>query len=340
MPRIDVRPFQESHVSEAARLLAERHQRDRVRLPMLAASLLGQDGCELAVGGHAANRKANGAAAFQDGRMVGFMFGEVVHLSPEHFAAQYVPPYSVGVPGDGHTADPAHDVTAIYRALYSSLAEGWVAEGLFTHRVYIAPGDRETEEAWVSLGFGRTMTAGTRDTGPVETGGQATVDGVEVHTASSEDIEVVLGLAHTLALHHLQSPMFWPILKTTRAAVREFTANSLADPANACFVAYQDGRPVGMQQFLVDGFTPRTVEPKHNIYLFEGVVELAVRSGGIGQALLSHSMKWARESGYERCTLHWASGNPEGAPFWLKHGFVPVEHAMSRRVDERIAWAR
>ncbi|HEY4669304.1 MAG TPA: GNAT family N-acetyltransferase [Tepidiformaceae bacterium] len=339
MPRVQVRPFEQSDISDAARLLAERHRRDHARLPMLATSYLEQDGCEAAVAAHLANRRTSGALALDDGRMAGFLFGEATHLSPEHFASQYVPPYSVGVPGDGHAVDPAYDATAVYRALYGALAAGWVSEGLFTHRLYITPGDREVEEAWVSLGFGRAMTAGTRDTGPVM-GDTASSPGLEIHAASSEDVEVVLGLARVLAEHHLQSPIFWPILPTTRDAVRQFTQEALADSANACFVAYLDGNPVAMQQFLVDGFTPPTVEPKHNIYLYEGVVDPAARSGGIGQALLSHSMRWARENGYERCTLHWASGNPEGAPFWLKHGFVPVEHTMSRRVDERIAWAR
>lgn len=339
MPRFIVRPLEQSDISEAAALLVERHRRDHARLPMLAASLLTQDGAEAAVSAHAANRRASGAVAMADGCIVGFLFGEATHLSPEHFASQYVPPYSVGIPGDGHAVHAGYDCTTVYRAMYAALAEEWVSEGLFTHRLYITPGDREVEEAWVSLGFGRAMTAGTRDTG-LAVDAMAPAGQIEVHAASSEDLEVVLGLARVLAEHHHQSPMFWPILKTTREAVKEFTRKALADPANACFVAYVDGRPVAMQQFLVDGFTPPTVEQKKNIYLYEGVVEPGVRGGGVGQALLAHSMKWARESGYERCTLHWASGNPEGAPFWLKHGFVPVEHTMSRRVDDRVAWAR
>ena len=55
--------------------------------------------------------------------------------------------------------------------------------------------------------------------------------------------------------------------------------------------------------------------------------------------LNNHSMRWAREQGHLTCTLHFASGNPSGAPFWLRHGFIPVTHTMERRVDERIAWA-
>jgi hypothetical protein len=51
-------------------------------------------------------------------------------------------------------------------------------------------------------------------------------------------------------------------------------------------------------------------------------------------------MAWASGAGYTTCTLHFASENYSGGPFWLKHAFVPVEHTMERRVDERIAWGR
>ena len=49
--------------------------------------------------------------------------------------------------------------------------------------------------------------------------------------------------------------------------------------------------------------------------------------------------KTLREQGYANCCLHFASDNPSGAPYWLGQGFVPVEHTMVRRIDERIAWA-
>jgi hypothetical protein len=51
-------------------------------------------------------------------------------------------------------------------------------------------------------------------------------------------------------------------------------------------------------------------------------------------------MDWASRAGYTSCTLHFAPSNPSGGPFWLGHGFVPVEHTMERVIDSRIAWAR
>jgi GNAT superfamily N-acetyltransferase len=95
-----------------------------------------------------------------------------------------------------------------------------------------------------------------------------------------------------------------------------------------------------MQSFLRPGFTPPIVQHARDVYLFDGVVASGARGGGIGGTLLRQSMDWARQAGHETCTLHFAAANPLGAPFWLGHGFVPVEHTMERVIDSRVAWAR
>ena len=47
------------------------------------------------------------------------------------------------------------------------MAARWVAEGFFTHRVALPAGDAEAQEAWVTLGFGRYLTAAVRPTDAV-----------------------------------------------------------------------------------------------------------------------------------------------------------------------------
>ncbi|MGH2633455.1 MAG: GNAT family N-acetyltransferase [Tepidiformaceae bacterium] len=176
-----------------------------------------------------------------------------------------------------------------------------------------------------------------RGTCPVEVSRAASV---EIQQASSEDFAVISALSDELTAFHSRAPIFWPLLTEPHHAAEEAHRGLLADPRNAHFVAYEGGQPVAMQTFARPGFTPSIVEPEGNVYLFEGMVEERARSGGIGTALLNHSMAWAREQGDERCTLHFASANPSGAPFWLSQGFVPVEYQMARHVDERVAWAR
>jgi GNAT superfamily N-acetyltransferase len=293
--------------------------------------------CAASIAAQTAGHRSDAVVAETEGRVVGFLSGEKALFAPADFPSQFIPPHSIGMGVDSHAVSERHDPTAVYRAMYAALAERWVREGFFVHQANIVPGDADVQEAWVSLGFGRQTTAAIRTTAPLARRSSASID---VHRAGPEDIEVILQLSDALGRHHNSSPMFWPYLRETEAATRELNLAALNDPHVPYFVAYEVGLPVGMQTFLRPGFTPPIIEPEGNIYLFDGVVASEVRSGGVGTALLSETMKWSRENGYGTCTLHFASANPSGAPFWLGHGFAPVEYTMSRHIDERVAWAR
>lgn len=338
MPRISVRELDSRRdLQPAAALLAARHKRDRQRIPMLAKSLESVATCASTVAAQTSSPRASAAVAEAGGRVIGFLAGEKALFAPTDFPSQFIPPHSISMGVDAHAVAEGEDVTHVYRAMYGFLAERWVREGFFVHQANIVPGDAEVQEAWVSLGFGRHTTAAVRPTVPVE---RPSAAAFELHRAGPEDIGVILKLADDLSRHHNSAPIFWPYLLETEAATRDFNLAALADAHVPYFVAYEGGKPVGMQTFLRPGFTPPIVEPEGNIYLFDGVVAPEARSGGVGTGLLAATMHWCRENGYRTCTLHFASANPSGAPFWLGHGFVPVEYTMSRHVDERVAWAR
>lgn len=338
MGRVSVRPFEARDVQACSEIFAARHRGDRQRLPMLTQGLESAEAAAEVLAQRANNPRVDGVVAERDGAVAGFMFGEEMLFPPDHFASQYIPPQSADIGVDSHGVVAGEDMLDVYRAMYSQLAGNWVRRGLFTHRVHIVP-NADVQEVWLTLGFGRQLTAATRETAaPVAATGY---DGIEVHQAGAEDIDVVMSLADSLNRHHLQSPIFWPILPAPQPAARDFNLGHLGDPAtNPYFVAYRDGQPIAMQTFIKPGFIPPVVEQDGNLYLYEGVVDDSARSGGVGAALLDHTMAWLREHGVRLCTLHFASMNPHGAPFWLKHGFVPVEHEMERRIDDRVAWAR
>lgn len=335
MKGLTVRPFEAGDVTAATALLAARHKAARKRLRMLSKALEMPPSWEPLVKG-ALGPRSHGAAALRDGKLVGFLIGEDTLFGPTEMPSLWFPPHSVSIDNAGHAVALEEDVSGVYRALYAHLAERWVARGFFIHRIEVTAGDSEGQEAWVSLGFGRHITAAVRGTGPVV---NARPGLVEVREANTEDIDVVMRLVDTLNRHHAESPMFWPILPETDAAAKQFNLSGMAAATNPYFLAYLRGEPAALQSFLAPGFTPQIVQPEKTIYLFDGVVDEAARDGGVGSSLLDHSMRHLRERGYERCCLHFASGNPSGAPFWLGQGFVPVQHTMLRHVDERIAWA-
>jgi GNAT superfamily N-acetyltransferase len=124
---------------------------------------------------------------------------------------------------------------------------------------------------------------------------------------------------------------------------RRFVAERLADPACTCWLAIARGRPVGMQVF-VEPHSPHWHEPKletprQALYLSLAATALEARGTGVGAALTGHTMVWAREAGYERCTAHFLTAS-RAASFWQGQGFRPVTHWLTRTIDERTTWAR
>jgi GNAT superfamily N-acetyltransferase len=336
-PRLEVRPLLTEDLAACGELLAARHRADAGRLPYLEPAISDPATATEAVRGALAQPGGEGVAALRGRRLVGFCIGTRMAFSARDLAAQFLPLRSALVPGMAHAVADGEDRDEVYLALYAGLAEGWVRDGILVHRVEVTAGDRATEDAWVALGFGRAMTAATRWTSDPVAGGRG--DGIRVDVATAADLDAVRRLSRELAAHHRRSPMFWPPVLDAEPATDAFLAAALAGEAPT-FLAWQGAEPIGMQLFLLPGFTPAQVRSDQRLYLFEGVVSPSARGTGVGSALLAASMAWAAEHGHELCTLHWAAGNFLGAPFWLGHAFVPVVHTLERRVDERALWAR
>lgn len=158
--------------------------------------------------------------------------------------------------------------------------------------------------------------------------------------AHGEDYPAIEALGEELTLHHARSPIFNPYVRESDEASHAFIKGLLQDPeANAHWVGYDGGRAVGMNTFMQPFFLSPMTVPDRTIYLFLGVVAQDARQGGVGSAILSQGVTWARDAGYDHIALHFATANISGARFWQSSGFGPIEYGMRRRVDERIAWA-
>lgn len=335
---LTIRDAVPSDLETCTALLAGRHRRDLQRVPFFNPALAEPAACLALLEPLFANTYADGLVAETDGQTVGFLFGERMLLAPTDFASNFVAPHSIAVPVEGHAVAAGEDALSVYRALYAELAGRWVQDGFFIHRVAVTAEDPEVQDAWVTLGFGRALTAAVRATAePVNVSRSRQL---RIEQASPEDIDDVMMLIDEQDAWHWRSPMFWPVVHEAGPAARAFNHNALRSSEIPYFVAYEEGRAIAMQTFLRPGFTPPFVDPASNVYLFEGVVASHARGGGIGGTLLKHSMEWAARSGFETCTLHFASANPLGAPFWQGHGFRPIEHAMQRIIDDRVIWAR
>jgi GNAT superfamily N-acetyltransferase len=335
--RTKIREMSTTDLDGAARLLAERHQADRARTPSLSARFDDPAAVRPQIEAALSQPLAKGVVALLGDEPAGFLIGDVSLPPPTAFYAGFLPPRSGQIAYEGYAAT-GPEPSETYRAMYAALAPHFLAYGAYGHMIEINAGDDTALDAWFSLGFGEMFTLAVRDTTPVETAPSAAPERLEIHQAGSEDIEVVMKLADDLARHHNASPVFMPYLPETFAAMREYQVKLLADPANAHWIGYRDGQPVAMQTFHAQDFA-ELARPERSVYLFLGVTAPEARGGGAGTAVLRHAMGWARNAGYERCTLHFFPANLSGARFWLGNGFQPLTQRLVRSVDERIAWA-
>jgi GNAT superfamily N-acetyltransferase len=334
--RIKIEPFDRNRdTGAAAQLLSARHRRDRTRDPRLPQAFEDPGTCRQQVE-HAFDTSGwYGAAASIDGRPAGFLIMTPQLTPSTSFLANFFPPRGASAGYGAHAAaeEAAYDV---YRELYAACAEHFVAQGFFDHSVSIPARDREAHRAFASLSFGQTMACAVRDVAPVERPAAA----VSLHQGGAEDLDVVMTLAEELTLHHAKPPIMNPYIRESDPAARDFQKNLLADPAaNAHWVAYDGDRPVGMNSFMQPFFLSPMTVPDKTVYLFQGIVAEDARVSGVGSAVLSRGVSWARDQGYQHVALHFATANLSGAKFWQSSGFQPVEYGMRRRIDERVAWA-
>ena len=271
-----------------------------------------------------------GVVALRDGRAVGYLLGSL--RTPPHVSYRYVT-----VSYAGAAVDPALETVdgrEVYREMYAAVATQWVAAGCFAHYVCTPAQDRLAVDAWFSLDFGQDNTLAVRDTLPPER--MEAASDIEIRRAGPEDIDTAVRLEDGLRRYQAGSPVFVPYPPERQAGLPALNEQLLADPAIGCWLAYRDGRAVGMQVFAP---TPEGWMnlPERSIAVEHAYTEEEERGSGVGMALLRHGLAWAREAGFERCVVDWETPNLLASRFWQRTGFRPLSFWLCRRVDERSA---
>jgi len=334
--RVQVRDFAPADLEAAARLLVARFERAQEQASELAPAARDAAACRRSLESLAAVPHVRGALATWAGEPIGFLLGQRSLPAPDAAQAYFNPAFSVGTPLHGHAVAAAEDPLAVYRALWTHLARGWVADGFLDHGVGFLAGERAEHDAFVALGFGRHFTLALRAVDPLA---EPTRADLEIRTATEKELPDVFALLAEQRAFHASAPMFLPNLRILHEAQEGVARQLIGQPRCPTFVAYLGGRALGMQLFAPASFISWPLRDDATVYLFQGVVSERERGGGVGAALLQHSLAWMRREGVRRCGLHYLSANPSGAPFWSHHGFRAAEHFLHRTVDARMAWS-
>ena len=313
---LQIVPFADAHIADAAHMVAARCRVLRERVPVLPPRYAEAETLAAMLANH-----PPGVAALRGDQLAGFM----VAYSIGEFRGKP----STFCPEWGHAADP-QDAASVYQAMYTHLAREWMAQDKVIHLITIPAHDRPAIETWHWLGFGFIVGDALRPLTPVP----GTVP-VTVRRAGPSDLDAVVDLVGALREYMAASPIF---LRSDQADPRKELADLLADPLVAIWLAELGGKAVGFIKFV-----PSDRADASHIVRDPGTVSITgaytrphVRGHGVATAALDRGLAWAREQGYARCAVDFETMNVPAARFWTRH-FELVCLSLMRYSDERLA---
>jgi GNAT superfamily N-acetyltransferase len=297
MSRLTFVPFAETHIAGAARLLAERHAAHRLLEPLLPqVSDFGRQ---------VANEfeDATGAAAIADGNVAGYLIGKrrEDEIGPHVWSGLA-----------GHAArDPE-----LVRDLYAKAASVWADAGLTRHFVF-APSSQELLGPWFRLTFGVSGALAIR---PTSAGGGRPAADVRVRLSTPADLPDVARLAAVLETELNASPSFAGLPVLSEQQQLQEWSDTWTDDRFVHFVAERDGQVVG-HTLLYHRPAGDLRVPENSIDLGNAASQPAARGSGVGLAMTTHVLAWAREQGYSTMTTDWRMSNLSASRFWPRRGF-------------------
>lgn len=315
-------PVTDAFTDEAGALVREAWLDERAAVPMLPeCEVPGDIRMQLAhLLGH-----GTGVAAFEDGRMVGFLAGFPADTLFGTAAGVYCPVF-------GHGAVRT-DRMRIYRSLYAAAAAVWASEGRSSHAMTVFAHDDTVVQTMFRLGFGmRCIDLIRRSECPADhlhAAGPAP-DGLVIRRSVPSDAEALAPFRMKQPAFYSASPIFMPSQK--KDPVRDLLS-WLEEENRHEWSAWLEGRPVGIMRLSPHAETFVSDHPSV-MNIQDTFISEELRGSGIGLRLLDAVQTWLRENGYPLCGVDCESINPSGSDFWLKH-FTPYTWSLTRRLDER-----
>lgn len=312
MPGLRFEPFAETHVDDAAELLARRHRRHLEQEPLL---LLRDPDFRAEVEQARQEDGASGSVAVNGARLVGYVLG-----SPRPLTNTGLTWLVVGFAGLAFEED-----AELLRDLYAHAAGRWVDDGHTRHGVYVPVSEPALTDAWFRLCFGASGITAAR-----ETGAEAFDSPVRVRDGRPDDLEAAARLDAAMADSMQPAPSFSGMTTSAQDELLDEWRDTWDDEEFRHFVAELDGRTVG-HAVLYTGRDGLRI-PERSIDLAAASTEPEARGRGIGRALTAHVLTWASEHGYDSMTTDWRMTNLLASRFWPARGFRPTFLRMYRSI--------
>ena len=321
VPRLEIVPFADEHVEDAAELLAARHARHREAERLLPERFAEPSAAREDVLAAWEAEGASGAAGRRNGKLVGFLVGAPRDNS--------IWGENVWVEAGGHAVEEAEDA----RDLYAAAAARWFEEGRRRHYVLAPATDASLIDAWFRLSFGLQQAHGQREV-PAQLDVQLP-EGVEIREPREEDIEALLAVDLALPAHQRMAPVFSEMPLPTEDEIRTEWGETIAGNDEKVLIGFRDGRPLACWSLTAADRSYHyhgLMLPERACYLAFASTVPEARGSGIGLALTDASLASAAEDGYTAMVTDWRVTNLLASRFWPKRGFRPAFFRLYRSI--------
>ncbi len=329
----EIVPFHDRYMEDAARLLALRHQRDRLREPALPARFSDPVNAHCAIEKIWQKPHASGVVALQAEHVIGYLIG-----TPQIDTSRG---RTVWIPLAGHALDLAQNAE-LYRDLYAALSPQWLKSGCFAHYILIPATDQAALAAWFALSFGKEQAHGIRETATSDLAAMPIDPAIQIRRAGPDDLEAVLACSNELKRYLASPPIYAPLLPEYEDEMRQMFTEILSDSTAIYWMAHKHKRFLGYQLYTLapgEVADDDLLKPElHYTYLSISVTFEEARGQGIGQALTAHGLRWAQAQGDTLCGIDWRVANLSASRFWPRQGFRTIAYRLYRSVDERVSW--
>jgi GNAT superfamily N-acetyltransferase len=303
MAVLQIHPFSDDHLDDAARLLAARHRRHREAEPLLpdVTDFRAEIEREWREDG------ASGVIATVGDDAVGYLVA-----SPRAYGDTGTW-MVVGIAGHA-----VKDDAELVRDLYAAAAASWTEAGQVRHGVFVPASDAALIDGWFRLTFGASGALAIRETTPEEPFEAA----VEVRRSGPDDLADAARLEQAMTESMVSSPSFSTSAVPSTDAAQEQWRDTWDDERFVHFVAERDGRVVG--HTLLYRRPPDLRVPANSIDLAAASTEAQARGSGVGRAMTAHVLAWAHDAGIPVMVIDWRMTNLYASRFWPRRGFRPT----------------
>lgn len=313
---MEVVDFNREHLSEAAVLGMACYEEERRASPALPL-VERMPGLEDYAG------SGMGAAALENGRLVGYLcgFGPFDHPFGSTDVRGVFSPM-------GANAARREQCGKIYAALYRHAARAWVRAGAVSHGICLYAHNEEAQKQFFQYGFGMRCVDSVRLLNPVPCASSGEWEFVEL---SPEECIRIYPLERRLNEHYRTSPFF---MNRALEPLEKFR-DRCETGEDRCFAARLRGSDCAYLKLSKTGETFITENAPFYRHITGAFCLPEHRGKDVMQNLLNFVQDILQKEGCTHLGVDFESINPAAYGFWEKY-FTAYTCGVVRRIDERI----